>query len=121
VRDRGLGRHSHSDECFAELATVWLENLDLEARIAPSTPDLYERDMRTLELPAFEHLALREITLSRVDRFRKQQASLSYIRAKHSKAVLGLALGLAVRYDAIPWIPVPRRHGCGGRSRCRPR
>ena len=95
------------DTRFADLVTVWLEDLDLEGRIAPSTRDLYERDMRTLVLPAFEHLTLREITVGRVDRFLKQQARLSYNRAKHSKVVLGLGLGLAVRYDAIPRNPVP--------------
>jgi len=96
-----------ADTRFTELVAVWLEDLDLEGRIAPSTRDLYERDMRTLVLPAFEHLTLREMTVGRVDRFLKQQARLSYSRAKHSKVVLGLALGLAVRYDAIPRNPVP--------------
>jgi len=103
----GSGGILTADTRFDELVTVWLEDLDLEGRIAPSTRDLYERDMRTLVLPAFEHLTLREITVGRVDRFLKQQARLSNSRAKHSKVVLGLALGLAVRYDAIPRNPVP--------------
>jgi integrase len=57
-------------------------------------------------MPSFKHFALREISVSRVDRFLKQQAAISYNRAKQSKVVLSLALGLAVRYEAIPRNPV---------------
>lgn len=84
------------------LVELWLEDLELEGEIAASTRELYERHMRTLVLPVFRGLTLREVGVSRVDRFLKAQAKISYSRAKHSKVVLGLALGLAVRYDAIP-------------------
>ena len=62
--------------------------------------------MRTLVLPAFEHFTLREISISKIDRFLKGQAKISYSRAKHSKVVLNLALSLALRYEAIPRNPV---------------
>ena len=74
-----------------------LQDIELEGRLAPSTRSLYERDMRTLVEPSFADLALREITVSRVDRFLKKQAQVSYARAKHAKVVLGLAMDLAVR------------------------
>jgi integrase len=62
--------------------------------------------MRTLVMPAFERL-LREITVRRVDTFLKTTCrNGSYSRAKHARAVLSLALAMAVRYDAIPKNPV---------------
>lgn len=95
------------DRSFTTLVKVWLEDLDLDGELAHSTRDLYERDMRTIVLPAFEHLLLREITVSRVDRFlRHLAANRSYAMAKHARTVLSLALGLAVRYDAMPRNPV---------------
>lgn len=95
------------DSSFTTLVKVWLEDLDLDGELARSTRDLYERDMRTIVLPAFEHLLLRELTVSRVDRFlRHLAANRSYAMAKHARTVLSLALGLAVRYDALPRNPV---------------
>ncbi|WP_244927913.1 site-specific integrase [Nocardioides sp. W7] len=95
------------DSSFTTLVKVWLEDLDLDGELARSTRDLYERDMRTIVLPAFEHLLLREITVSRVDRFlRHMAANRSYAMAKHARTVLSLALGLAVRYDALARNPV---------------
>jgi integrase len=95
-----------ADSSFGKLIELWLEDLDLEARIAPTTRELYEWNMLHLVKPAFEHLALREVSVSRVDRFLKAQATVSYNRAKQSKVVLSLALGLAVRYEAIARNPV---------------
>src|SRR6478736_3685550 len=48
------------DSSFTTLVKVWLEDLDLDGELARSTRDLYERDMRTIVLPAFEHLLVRE-------------------------------------------------------------
>ncbi len=101
----GMGELTR-DTPFTKLVEVWLEDLDLEDRVAVGTRDLYERDMRTLVLPAFEHYTLREMSISKIDRFLKAQAKISYSRAKHAKVVLNLALGLAVRYEAIPRNPV---------------
>ena len=94
------------DSSFARLVEVWLDDLDLEGKIVQSTRGLYERNMRQLVMPAFEHYSLREITVSRVDRFLKAQAQKSYSMAKQSKTVLSLAFGLAVRYEAIHRNPV---------------
>ena len=95
------------ESTFQALVKIWLEDLGLDADLARSTRDLYERDMRTIVMPAFEHLILREITVSRVDRFlRHLAANRSYAMAKHARTVLSLSLGLAVRYDALPQNPV---------------
>lgn len=96
-----------ADSSFSELVEVWLADLDLEGGLAPSTRALYERNMRQLVVPAFEHYALREITIGRIEPFLKALAankSCSY--AKQAKTVLNLALGLAARYEAITKNPV---------------
>jgi integrase len=92
---------------FGLLVDVWLQDLDLEGKVAPSTRALYQRNMLQLVMPAFEHLALREITTGRVDRFLKALAAAkSHSTAKQAKTVLSLAFGLAVRYDALAKNPV---------------
>jgi len=40
------------DSSFTRLVEVWLGDLDLEGKIAPSTRALYERNMRQLVMPA---------------------------------------------------------------------
>ena len=96
-----------SDSSFTQLVAVWLDDLDLEGKIAPSTRALYERNMEKLVMPAFEHYALREINVRKVDQFLKTLAATkSYSTAKQAKTVLSLAFGLAVRYDALKQNPV---------------
>jgi hypothetical protein len=55
------------DTSFAALVEVWLEDLDVASKLAPSTRALYERNMRPPVMPAFEHYVLREITVRKVD------------------------------------------------------
>jgi len=96
-----------ADSPFTRLVEVWLEDLDLEGKLAPSTRALYERNMRQLVMPVFEGYALREITVRKVDQFIKRLAmSKSYSMAKQARTVLSLAFGLAVRYDALEKNPV---------------
>jgi len=104
---RAFGSELTRNSSFGHLVEVWLADLDVEARLSDNTRDLYERNMRKLVMPTFEHLTLREITVGRVDRFLKSLASSkSYSTAKQAKTVLSLAFGLAVRYDALPTNPV---------------
>ena len=42
------------DSTFSHLVDVWLEDLDLQGKLAESTRALYERNMRQLVMPAFE-------------------------------------------------------------------
>lgn len=110
LADRSLFQPSSSalspDSTFADLAAYWLEDLDLEDRISRTTRLLYERNMRTLVLPAFGNLTLREIGVARCDHFLKQLARQSYNRAKQARVVLRLALGLAVRHEVLPRNPM---------------
>ncbi|MDQ4500740.1 tyrosine-type recombinase/integrase [Sinomonas sp. ASV322] len=94
------------DSPFPDLVAYWLEDIDLEGRLATATRQLYERDMRTLVLPAFAGLTLREIGVARCDQFLKQLAKQSYAKAKHARVVLRLALALAVRHEVLPRNPV---------------
>lgn len=65
---------------------VWLADLDLEGGLAPSTRALYERDMRQLVMPPFEHYTLREVTIGRIEPFLKSlAANKSYSYAKQAK------------------------------------
>ncbi|TFD03952.1 site-specific integrase [Cryobacterium sandaracinum] len=94
------------DSSFEDLATYWLEDIDMENRISRTTRNLYERNMRTLVLLVFRSLTLREIGVARCDHFIKQLAKLSHSRAKQGRAVLRLALELAVRHEILPSNPM---------------
>lgn len=94
------------DSPFPDLVAYWLDDLELEGRVTKRTLQLYERDMRTLVMPAFASLTLREIGVARCDQFLKQLAKQSYNRAKHARVVLRLALGLAVRHEVLQRNPM---------------
>jgi len=101
------------DSLLSDLVVYWLDDLDLEGRLAQRTRQLYERNMRTLVLPALGSLTLRELGVARCDHFLKQLARQSYSRAKHARVVLRLALGLAVRHEVLlrnPMNHVSRLH-----------
>jgi hypothetical protein len=89
-------RDLSGDSTFGRLVEVWLADLDLTDKLAPSTRALYERKMRQLVMPAFEFHTLREINVRKVDQFIKKLASTkSYSTAKQARTVLSLAFGLA--------------------------
>lgn len=94
------------DSPFPALVDYWLEDMEIEDRLSRTTRLLYERNMRTLVLPAFKDLTLREIGIARCDHFIKQLAKQSYNRARQARIALRLALGLAVRHEIIPRNPM---------------
>lgn len=91
---------------FTVLAEAWLEELMLDVDRADSTKDIYERELRGLVLPTFEHFTVREVTVGRIERFLKLQRATSYTRAKHSRTILSMVLGFAVRREIIMRNPV---------------
>ena len=95
-----------ADSGFPELVAYWLEDMEIEDRLSRTTRQLYERDMRTLVLPAFKELTLREIGVARCDYFLKNLAKRSYSRAKHARVVLRLAIALAVRHEILSRNPM---------------
>ncbi|QNA92952.1 MULTISPECIES: tyrosine-type recombinase/integrase [unclassified Microbacterium] len=95
-----------ADSSFPSLVSYWLDDMDLEDRLSRTTRLLYERNMRTLVLPYFQNVTLREIGVARCDYFLKQLAKQSYNRARQARVVLRLALGLAVRHEILPRNPM---------------
>ncbi|WP_370324569.1 tyrosine-type recombinase/integrase [Euzebya sp.] len=95
-----------ADSSFEELVDYWLDDLDLEGRLAVSTRQSYERNMRNLVLPVFAPLALREIGVARCDAFLKHLAKRSYNRARQARVVMRLAFSLAVRHEVLPRNPM---------------
>jgi integrase len=90
---------------FADLAELWLA--ELEGRgISEGTKENYRDDLRVHVRPFFEGYALGEITTGRVETFLKQQAAVSYSRAKHTRTLLNQLFGYALRNDALPRNPV---------------
>lgn len=90
---------------FGDLAELWLT--ELEGRdISEGTKDNYRDDLRVHVRPYFEGYALGEITTGRVEIFLKQQAAVSYSRAKHTRTLLNQMFGYALRNDALGRNPV---------------
>jgi integrase len=94
------------DHGFPRLVDYWVEDMEIEARLSVRSRQLYERNMRKLVLPYFEHLTLREIGVARCDRLIKQLARESYSNARHARVALRLAFGLAVRHEILPRNPM---------------
>lgn len=90
---------------FGDLAELWLT--DLAGRdISEGTKDNYRDDLRLHVRPFFEGYTLGEITTGRVETFLKQQAAVSYSRAKHTRTLLNQLFGYALRNDAVTRNPV---------------
>ncbi|MGL4256663.1 MAG: site-specific integrase [Microbacterium sp.] len=90
---------------FRDLAELWLEDLALQ-KLSEGTKDNYRDDLRLHVLPQFEHFTLGEITTGRVEWFLRSEAAVSFSRAKHSRTMLNLLFGFALRHDAIQRNPV---------------
>jgi integrase len=102
LKERLLNRSGYG---VRELVALWLSDLDKQD-LVESTKENYRDDIRRHVMPAFENLTLGEITTGRVEWFLKSEAAVSYSRAKHSRTMLNLVFGFALRYDAIPRNPV---------------
>lgn len=90
---------------FGDLVELWLA--DLEVRdLTEGTRENYRDDLRLHVMPTFRAYTLGEITTGRVEWFLKQEAAVSYSRAKHSRTLLKLLFGFALRHDSIPRDPV---------------
>ena len=90
---------------FGELAALWLADLELQ-KLSEGTKENYRDDLRLHVMPHFAHFALGEITTGRVEWFLRSEAAVSYSRAKHSRTMLNLLFGFALRHDAISRNPV---------------
>lgn len=102
----GFGDELSPESTVSELATAWLEDVQVRSDLAPGTKDLYRRELNSLVLPTFKTFRLREITTGRLDQFLKRQAKISYAHARHSRVVLNLMFNYALRQDALHHNPV---------------
>ncbi|GAA1997144.1 site-specific integrase [Microbacterium pumilum] len=91
---------------FQDLAAAWKEDMLMNADLSDGTKETYERELRTLVIPTFEHLTVREVTVGRVERFLQTQRAKSYPRMKHSRTILSMVMGFAVRREIIARNPV---------------
>ena len=112
LKERLLNRSGYGERgmlaltsSFRDLVALWLSDLERQD-LVEGTKDNYRDDIRRHVMPAFENLTLGEITTGRVEWFLKSEAAVSYSRAKHSRTMLNLLFGFALRYDAIPRNPV---------------
>jgi integrase len=101
----GSTRDITPQSSFADLAEVWLADLDLQ-QLAEGTKQNYRDQVRLHVLPAFQHYTLAEITTGRVEWFLKSQAAISISRARQSRTLLNLLFGFALRHDAVARNPV---------------
>lgn len=102
----GDGDTLTADSPFTKLADAWIEDVRRDVDRSDGTKETYARELRTLIVPYFEHFTVREVTVSRVDRFLKDQRDKSFARAKHSRTLLGMVMAFAVRQEIIQRNPV---------------
>lgn len=90
---------------FADLADLWLADLDLRD-LAGNTKENYRTCLRIRVRPAFEHYTLAEVTTGRVEWFLAKQAKVSASRAKQTQTLLNMLFAYTLRHDAIARNPV---------------
>jgi hypothetical protein len=90
---------------LGNLVALWLADLELR-ELAERTKESYRDQVRLHVLPAFEHYTLGEITTGRVEWFLKAQGAISHARARHSRTMLNLLFGFALRHDALARNPM---------------
>ena len=79
-----VGDTLHAGSAFLDLADAWLENMRSDVDLADGTKDVYERQLRSLVLPTFQHMSVREVTVARLERFLKEQRAKSDSRLRRS-------------------------------------
>jgi len=90
---------------FGDLAELWSADLDTRD-LAANTKENYRDDLRVHVRPIFEHYTLGEISTGWVERFLKDEAAVSYSRAKHSRNILNQLFTLrcaTTRSRGIRW------------------
>ena len=70
--------------------------------IDEGTKQNYRDDLRRYLRPVFEQYQLAEVTTGRVEWFLRNEAAVSYSRARHSRTMLHLLFKFALRHDAVP-------------------
>ncbi|MET8278519.1 site-specific integrase [Micromonospora sp. NPDC005174] len=100
--DDEITRETH----ISRLASLWLEEITAEERLAPQTISQYEVSVRVSVVPALGNLRIREASVGRIDKFLRKVAEDRPTAARLAKVVLTQMLALAVRRGAITTNPV---------------
>ncbi len=91
---------------FPALTRNWLVDLKLDSQLSDGTKEVYENELRTLVMPAFEQCIVSDLTAVRIERFLKVQRAKSYTKAKHSKVLLSLLIRYAMLHGALGHNPL---------------
>ncbi len=106
-RDAGAALVEEEPTTFGEVATAWLDNCIREGRIAPSTLDIYRRNIVNHIVPALGTLPVADVKARVLDEF---YGSLTLapttVRTVHA-TVMGV-LGQAKDWGMIAELPHPR-------------
>ncbi|MEU7960836.1 tyrosine-type recombinase/integrase [Micromonospora humida] len=100
--DDEITRETH----ISKLASLWLDEITTEERLAPQTISQYEVSVRVSIVPALGNLRIREATVGRIDKFLRKVAEDRPTAARLAKVVLTQMLALAVRRGALTANPV---------------
>lgn len=94
--ETGINRHS----TIGKLTEVWLEEL-VASGLAVQTISRYRQTARNTILPAFEDLAVTEMTTGRINKWLKALAAKHLSEARSARVVIRAILEVAVNRDAI--------------------
>ncbi|ROO51288.1 site-specific recombinase XerD [Micromonospora sp. Llam0] len=108
LRDRATPNDDEitRDTHVSTLASLWIEEITAEERVAPQTINNYKTSLGTSILPSMGNLRIREATVGRIDKFLREVAKTRPAAAKNAKVVLGQMFALAVRRGALTTNPV---------------
>ncbi|MCM6772753.1 tyrosine-type recombinase/integrase [Nocardia sp. CDC159] len=119
LKDRNPGQEKAitRETKLADLADLWLSELEYEKRTVPQTIEQYRDEIDvstdkrakkdTIKIKsALGGVRVREATTSRLDRHLKKVAETGAWKARIHRVILSGMMGLAVRHDAISQNPV---------------
>lgn len=104
-RTRDIGQDVTAATTVEQLAVAWLRELE-QSKLRARTMDEYRALVEGAVIPALGGLALREVTVGRVQRFLSTLAETTPAKARNTKVVLSEMFALAVRHDALQHNPV---------------
>ncbi|GAA1774595.1 tyrosine-type recombinase/integrase [Kocuria aegyptia] len=107
VRERtgDVGQDVTGATTVDQLAVEWVRELE-QSKLRARTVAEYRALVDRAVLPALGGLALREVTVGRVQRFLAALAESTPAKARNTKVVLSEMFALAVRHDALQHNPV---------------
>lgn len=91
---------------LAEVAQLWLEEIEAEDDLAPQTMERYRDTLERIVVPVIGEMRLNELSPGRLDRYIKEEAKTAISRARRARVVLSHVLSLTVRHEALDRNPI---------------